>query len=83
MMYNCYIMQVTQRYGNPWTVPETLRLVREYDLLQLSVEEIAKLHLRTIRAIKFKLYAEGFADELIPVKNVRRTGRKNTHIHFY
>ena len=47
------------RNGYKWNVNECLRLEREFDLLQLSVPEIAKLHNRTINAIMFKLEVEG------------------------
>ncbi len=49
------------RNGKKWSTPEILRLQREWELLKLSVEEIANLHCRTKRAIEFKLIAEGFA----------------------
>jgi len=47
------------RNGYKWTVNECLRLEREYDLLKLSVPEMALLHKRTINAIMCKLQAEG------------------------
>lgn len=50
------------RNGYKWTVNECLRLEREYDLLQLSVPEMAALHNRTNNAIIFKLHQEGLAD---------------------
>ena len=50
------------RSGLKWTVNECLRLEREYDLLKLSVEEIALLHQRSPYAIMYKLDAEGIAD---------------------
>lgn len=50
------------RNGYKWTVNECLRLEREYDLLQLSVSEMAALHNRTNNAIIFKLHQEGLAD---------------------
>ena len=46
------------RHGYKWTISECLRLEREYDLLKLSVPEMAILHKRTINAIMFKLQAE-------------------------
>lgn len=49
----------TWRNGYKWSVNECLRLEREFDLLELSVPEIALLHNRTINAIMFKLDAEG------------------------
>ena len=47
------------RNGYKWSVNECLRLEREYDLLELSVPEMAILHKRTMNAIMFKLQAEG------------------------
>jgi hypothetical protein len=51
-----------QRTGFKWTVNECLRLEREYDLLKLSVEEIALLHQRSSYAIMYKLDEEGIAE---------------------
>ena len=50
------------RSGFKWTVNESLRLEREYDLLKLSIEDIALLHQRTPYAIMYKLDDEGIAD---------------------
>ena len=50
------------RAGFKWTVNECLRLEREYELLNLSVDEIALLHQRSPYAIMYKLDAEGIAD---------------------
>ena len=51
-----------QRSRFKWTVNECLRLEREYDLLKLSVEEIALLHQRSPYAIMYKLDEEGIAE---------------------
>jgi hypothetical protein len=50
------------RNGYKWTINECLRLEREFDLLQLTVPEMATLHSRTDYAIICKLHAEGLAD---------------------
>ena len=50
------------RNGYKWSVNECLRLEREYDLLHLSVPEMAALHNRTNNAIICKLHQEGIAD---------------------
>lgn len=47
------------RNGYKWSVNECLRLEREYDLLELSVPDMAFLHKRTLNSIMFKLQAEG------------------------
>ena len=55
-------MQTQKRSGYKWSVNECLRLEREYDLLKLSVSEIALLHERSDDAIMYKLDQEGIAD---------------------
>jgi hypothetical protein len=47
------------RNGYKWSVNECLQLEREYDLLKMSVPEMALEHNRTLNAIMFKLQAEG------------------------
>ena len=51
-----------QRNGFKWTVNECLRLQREFELLNLPVQEIALLHKRSPYAIMYKLDSEGIAD---------------------
>ena len=46
------------RSGNKWTVNEVLSLQREYELLELSIQEIATRHSRSVEAILYKLEAE-------------------------
>lgn len=60
MLLLWYIMY--RRTGTKWTVNECLRLEREFDLLGLSVQEIAELHERSPNAIMYKLDYEGIAD---------------------
>ena len=56
-------MENYSRHNKPWTIPEILRLQREWELLKLSVKEISELHKRTPKAIEFKLLNENFATE--------------------
>ena len=51
-----------RRANAKWTVNECLRLEREFDLLKLTVQDIALLHERSPDAIMYKLEAEGIAD---------------------
>jgi len=57
-----YIMTAYKRTGNRWTINEMLQLQREFELLNMPLEEIAAVHQRTPNAILFKLDQEGFAD---------------------
>jgi hypothetical protein len=45
-----------------WNVNEVLRLQREYELLEMSVADIAKMHDRSVNAIVCRLVFEGFVD---------------------
>jgi len=53
-------MSDTKRHGKRWSTPEILTLHREFDLLNLSVKEIALKHQRSVDSIMFKLQSEGF-----------------------
>ena len=43
------------RSGNKWTIPELNALEREYELLELTVQEIAVRHKRSVLAIVVRL----------------------------
>jgi hypothetical protein len=51
-----------RRQGNKWTINELISLQREYELLELTVQEIAEKHQRTETAILYKLESEGLID---------------------
>lgn len=57
-----------KRHGNRWTIREILSLQREYELLDLTVQQMASLHDRSERAILCKLEAEGFITSWDDVK---------------
>jgi hypothetical protein len=50
------------RHGNKWTTNEILSLQREYELLELSIPEIADRHKRSVMSILCKLEYEGFIE---------------------
>ena len=51
-----------KRNGNKWTINEMLSLQREYELLELSVQQIAEKHQRSEASILYKLESEGLID---------------------
>jgi TATA-binding protein-associated factor Taf7 len=51
-----------KRFGKPWTINESIRLQREFELLELSIDAIATRHQRTPNAIMFKLDQEGLSN---------------------
>lgn len=50
---------VIKRHRFPWTMNEINRLYNEYEIKELSVRNIAKLHHRSYKAILFQLSKEG------------------------
>ena len=49
-----------KRHNKTWTINECLSLQREYELLKLSIYQIAKLHKRKPSAISYKIQSEYF-----------------------
>ena len=56
-------MTTCTRNGKRWNINEVLSLEREFELLELSIPEIAMRHKRTERAILCKLFSEGWISE--------------------
>lgn len=61
-------MNSYRRTGKKWTIPEILRLHREYELLELDIQNIACMHNRTINAICFKLVNERLVRSLEQIR---------------
>jgi len=51
-----------KRAGKRWTISEIIKLQREYELLELNIQEIAFRHQRSVESILFKLQIEGFIE---------------------
>jgi hypothetical protein len=56
-----------RRHRQPWTVQEVLDLQREYELLDLSILDIASKHHREVNAITYKISNEGFVRNITQV----------------
>jgi len=56
-------LNIYKRNGYCWSIPEILRLQREFELLELSVDEIGRRHHRSPYAIACRLVDEGFASQ--------------------
>ena len=54
------VTYVARRHGYKWSIPEELRLQREYELLELPMDYIAYLHRRTYEGIVAKVEKEEF-----------------------
>ena len=51
---------ICKRHYFKWNINEIIALQREYELLKLSIQEIANTHQRSIRSILCKLEQENF-----------------------
>ena len=66
-----------KRSGNKWTVNEVLSLQREYELLEMTIQEIALQHSRSVEAILYKLESEEFIDTFISARGYNNYSNKN------
>ena len=77
---------VVSRVGFKWGIPEMERLYREYDLLELSIDEMAELHGRSPIAIMSQIDRKGLAyyDDLLSNYEWEkgRRNEKNTHTRY-
>lgn len=64
-------MSRTTRQNLKWSINESLRLQREYELLECSISEMARLHKRSEDAIRFRLIHEGLLIETGRKSNIR------------
>ena len=58
-------MALPNRHNNKWNISELNSLQREYELLKMTIQEIANVHSRTVEAILYKLQSEGFIESWI------------------
>jgi hypothetical protein len=65
------------RHGNRWNVNEVLSLQREYELLEMTVQQIADKHNRSVMSILHKLYAEGFTSSLLEARGYTEKSLKS------
>ena len=66
-----------KRSGNKWTVNEVLSLQREYELLEMTIQEIALQHSRSVEAILYKLESEEFIDNFTSARGYNNYSNKN------
>ena len=60
-----------KRSGKKWSVNELLALQREYELLELDVNNIALMHKRSPEAIRFKLVNENLVTSFEQIRGYK------------
>jgi hypothetical protein len=66
---------MARRANFKWNINEILALQREYELLGLTVQEIAVKHERSVDAIAYKLERDGFIDDRNNARGYRAGAR--------
>lgn len=76
-------MDSYKRNNKRWNIHEVIRLQREYELLELSIQEIAKKHERSERAILCKLEKEGFIDNWTNANGFNEYAKGRSDLSYY
>jgi hypothetical protein len=70
-------MTTLKRYNFKWNINELLQLQREYELLHMTIQEMAKQHQRSEKAILCRLQQEGFIESWEQAKGFTEFVKKN------
>jgi ribosomal protein S8 len=70
-------MTTLNRCHYKWNINELLQLQREYELLNMTIQEIAKQHQRSEKAILCRLQQEGFIENWEQAKGYTEFVKKN------
>ena len=74
-------MALPYRHNNKWNISEIISLQREYQLLEMTIQEIANKHNRTIEAFLYKLQDEGFIRSWIDATGYQEYSKTKPYLH--
>jgi hypothetical protein len=69
-----------QRHNFKWNINELLSLQREYQLLEMSIQDISAKHGRTIVSILYRLQQEGFIDTWIDARGYQEFSKTQSYL---
>ena len=69
-------MSTPYRHNFKWNINELLSLQREYELLEMTIQDIATKHERTIDAILYRLQKEGFIETWIDARGYQEYSKQ-------
>lgn len=69
-------MSLPHRHNFKWNINELLSLQREYELLEMSIQDIAAKHERTEDSILYRLQQEGFIESWIDARGYQEYSKK-------
>jgi hypothetical protein len=69
-------MSLPYRHNFRWNINELLSLQREYELLEMSIQDIADKHERTVDAILYRLQQEGFIETWVDARGYQEYAKQ-------
>ena len=79
IVYNI-MSPLPQRHNFKWNINELLSLQREYQLLEMSIQDISAKHGRTIVSILYRLQQEGFIDTWVDARGYQEFSKTQSYL---
>ena len=79
IIYNT-MTSLPQRHNFKWNVNELLSLQREYELLEMNIQDISAKHGRTIVSILYRLQQEGFIETWIDARGYQEFSKTQSYL---
>ena len=73
-------MSLPYRHNFKWNVNELLSLQREYELLEMTIQDIADRHERTVDAILYRLCQEGFIESWVDARGYQEYAKNFDYV---
>ena len=73
-------MSLPYRHNFKWNVNELLSLQREYELLEMTIQDIADKHERSVDAILYRLCQEGFIESWVDARGYQEYAKNFDYV---
>jgi hypothetical protein len=73
-------MTLPYRHNFKWSINELLSLQREYELLEMSIQDIARKHERSVDAILYRLQKEGMIETWIDARGYQEYSKTFSYL---
>ena len=73
-------LSLPQRHNFKWNITELLSLQREYQLLEMTIQDISERHGRTIPSILYRLQQEGFIETWIDARGYQEFSKTQKYL---
>lgn len=69
-----------KRHNFKWNINEILSLQREYELLEMSIQDISAKHGRTVVSILYRLQQEGFIETWVDARGYQEFSKTQSYL---